>query len=154
QSNVDRQDLMLADIGLEDFAFVLLSQLINAFEASEPRRSGVDLIEPLDISIRNLALSGISADECDAISAELNAWTKGLDLSNREQLLRLKATIERSRRLAESYSEQVIASQLSKAERLGQATGVAEHAIRVFCEAEIRRHLIFQLSKLASILLR
>jgi phosphoglucan,water dikinase len=154
QSNGNRQDLILSDIGLEDFSFVLLSQMLNSFEASEPKRSGADLLEPLRLSIRNIALSGISADECEAILAELNAWTANLDPNEREQLLRLKATVERCRRLAETYSEKVIGSLLSRAEELGQALGVADHAVRVFCEAEIRRHLIFQLSKLASTLLR
>ena len=37
---------------------------------------------------------------------------------------------------------------------LGRALGVAEHAIRVFCDAEIRAHLVFQLSKQVSSLLR
>jgi phosphoglucan, water dikinase len=154
QSIGNRQNLMLGDIGLEDFAFVLLSQMLNSFEASEPKRRGADLLEPLRLSIRNIALSGISADECGAIIAELNAWTENLDSDDREQLLRLKATVERCRRLAETYSEQVIGSLLSRAEQLGQPLGVAEDSVRVFCEAEIRRHLIFQLSKLASTLLR
>jgi phosphoglucan,water dikinase len=154
QYNGSHQNFILADIGLEDFAFVLLSQLLNAFEASEPRRSGADLLSPLSLSLHNLTLSGISADECAATIGELDAWTKDLDPNDREQLLRLKATVERCRRLAETYSEQVIGSLLSRADELGRALGVAEHAIRVFCEAEIRRHLIFQLSKLTSILLR
>jgi phosphoglucan,water dikinase len=153
QSNGKGQDFILADIGLEDFAFVLLSQMLNSFEASEPRRSGADLLGPLDLIIHNLQLSGISADECKAIIAELKAWTNKLDPNDREKLLRLKATIERARRLAETYSDQVISSLLSRAEQLGRALGVAESAIRVFCEGEIRRHLIFQLSKLASTLL-
>jgi phosphoglucan,water dikinase len=154
QTNGNRQEFMLADIGLEDFAFVLLSQLINAFESSEPRRSGTELLEPLALTIRNLELSAISADECGAISAELHAWRENLDPGDREQLLRLKATVERCRRLAERYSEQVISSLLSKADKLGRALGVAEHAIRVFSEAEIRSHSIFQLSKLVSHLSR
>jgi phosphoglucan,water dikinase len=48
----------------------------------------------------------------------------------------------------------VVALLLSRAEELGGALGVAEHAIRVFCEAEIRSHLVFQLSKVASLLLQ
>ena len=76
------------------------------------------------------------------------------DPGEREQLLRLKATVERCRRVAELYSDEVISSLLARAERLGQALGVAEHAIRVFCEAEIQSHLVFQLSKMASLLLR
>jgi phosphoglucan,water dikinase len=154
QSEDEWQELILADIGLEDFCFVLLSQMLNSFEGSEPKRSGAELLEPLRFSIRNLSLSGIAAGECGAIIAELNAWTKNLDPNEREQLLRLRATIERCRRLAETYSEQIIGSLLSRSEELGKAVGVQENAIRVFCEAEIRRHLIFQLSKLASTLLR
>jgi phosphoglucan,water dikinase len=154
QSNGERQDFMLADIGLEDFAFVLVSQLINAFESSEPRRSGVELLEPLALIIQNLVLSGISADECCVIGAELNAWRENFDAADREQLLRMKATIERCRLVGESFSERVIGSLLSRAEELGRALGVTEHAIRVFCEAEIRSHLVFQLSKIVSLLLK
>ena len=154
QSDRNPQDLTLADIKLEDFAFVLLSQSLNTFDASSPTRSAADLLEPLRLSVRNLALSGISVAECAAITAELNTWTENLDPKDRDLLLRLKATIERCRRLAESLSEQVIGSLLSRAEKLGRALAVSEHAIRVFCEAEIRSHLIFQLSKLVSTLLR
>jgi len=148
------QEFVLADIGLEDFAFVLLSQLVNTFEASDPRRSGMDLLEPLVLTGRNLAMSGISREEWDAINAELDAWRENFDPRDNEQLLRMKATIERSRRLAESFSERLIESMLSRVEKLGRALGVEEHAIQVFCEAEIRSHLVFQLSKLTSILLR
>ncbi len=152
--NGNREEIILADIGLEDFAFVLVSQIINKFEAAEPRRSATDLLKPLGQVIRNVEMSSISTEECRAIGAELQAWTRKFDSEDREQLLRLKATIERGRRLAESYSEEVIASLLTRAEQLGSALGVAEHAIRVFCEAEIRSHLVFQLSKIASVLLR
>ena len=69
---------MLADIGLEDFAFVLVSQLINVFEAAEPRRSAAELLAPLGFVVRNLAISSISRDECGAITAELNAWRENL----------------------------------------------------------------------------
>src|SRR5262249_45653989 len=85
-SDDKQQHFLLADIGLEDFAFVLASQLINAFESSEPRRSGVELLVPLELIIRNLMLSGITADECSAIGAELNAWRENFDPSDREQL--------------------------------------------------------------------
>jgi len=41
-----------------------------------------------------------------------------------------------------------------RVEKLGRALGVPEHAIRVFCDAEIRAHIIFQLSKVVSHILR
>jgi phosphoglucan,water dikinase len=153
-ANGNKQQFILADIGLEDFAFVLVSQMMNQFEAAEPRRGAVDLLKPLGLVIHNLQLSAISTDECGVILAELNDWTRDFDSGDREQLLRLKATIERARRLAESYSDDVIGSLLMRAEQLGRALGVEEHATRVFCEAEIRSHLTFQLSKMSSVLLR
>jgi phosphoglucan,water dikinase len=69
-------------------------------------------------------------------------------------LLRLKATVERCRRLAENYSTHILGLFASEAEALGSAFGVQKNAIRTFCEADIRAHLIFQVSKLCSSLLR
>src|SRR5262249_60349722 len=37
-----------------------------------------------------------------------------------------------------------------RVEKLGKALGVPVHALRVFSEAELRSHLVFQLSKLVS----
>jgi len=87
------------------------------------------------------------------LDAELRAW-RPFDPASREQLLRLKATISRARRLAESYSERIMAWFPRRALALGQALGVPPTAARIFGEAEIRGHLIFQLSKLASSWLR
>jgi hypothetical protein len=56
--------------------------------------------------------------------------------------------------LAEDYSDRTLALFPERVEKLGRALGVAEHAIRVFCDAEIRAHIIFQLSKLVSHILR
>ena len=57
-------------------------------------------------------------------------------------------------RLTEEQSQRVLALFSRRVEKLGRALGVAEHAIRLLCEAEVRGHLIFQLSKLGAQLLR
>lgn len=149
-------DLLLADISLEDFVFVLASKIIN-FVA--PEKPSVDqpplspaLLEALRLTIANLAQSSVVPEECGALESELQAWTR--ELATREDLLRLKATAERSRRLAETYSDTIIKLFPRRAELLGQALGIPEHAAKVFSEAEIRSHLVFQLSKLVSALLR
>jgi len=41
-----------------------------------------------------------------------------------------------------------------RVEKLGRALSVAEHAIQVFCEANIRCHIMFQVSKLVAFKLR
>ena len=151
---LETQEFLLADIGLEDFAFVLLSEMVNAFDAAKTSAAWETLLDTLRLTIANLALSGVAPEECRAIEAELCAWEKNFDPSDREQLLRVKATADRARRLAEDFSDRITALFPPRVEKLGRALGVAEPAIRVFCDAEIRAHLIFQLSKQVSSLLR
>ncbi len=200
---LESQELLLADIGLEDFAFVLLSEIISALDVlpirtgeldpvsagarTVPDRSGLQkteaiphpgaslsslllragtargpasadawmtLLDTLLLTVANLAMSRIEPEECGAIESELRVWRQVFDPSEREQLLRLKATTDRARRVAEDYSDRVMALFPGRVERLGSALGVAEHAIRVFCDAEIRGSLVFQLSRLVSSLLR
>jgi phosphoglucan,water dikinase len=154
------QDFILADIGLEDFAFVLSSELLNSLERAsavkEPNQRAAPWLRCLGVLrmlTANLALSNIQPEECEAIGSELQAWAKQFDPAARDELLRLKATVERSRRLAEDYSGWIIELFAPCAEKLGRALGLAEHAVGVFCEADLRSHLVFQLSKLASSLL-
>jgi phosphoglucan,water dikinase len=149
-----RQDFLLADIALEDFAFALLSELANAFEANAAGATCPKLLEVLLQTLANLAMSQIEPDECGAISAEMRAWFRGFEPADREELLRLKATANRARRLAENYSDRIMAWFPPRALALGRALGVPEPAIQVFGDAEIRSHLVFQLSKLVSHLLR
>ena len=243
----ERQEFLLADIGLEDFAFVLLSRMVNEFdresgagdspglgpkatpaaegagaqlqpgpvaESVEPsparhfgvrwqaerdtalaraesdvlgypgrpkapsplppsprlRRTGRSagalqkatlpaglrwqpLLEALRLTVDNLALSSVEPEECRAIQSELGAWRHGFSPEDCEQLLRLKATAGRILRLTEEHSQRILALFLGRVEKLGRALGVSEPAIRVFCEAEVRGHVIFQLSKLAARLL-
>jgi phosphoglucan,water dikinase len=68
------QHLLLADIRLEDFSFVLLSQLINHFEASEDRMPWSPALYTLALTVENLRLSGFNVEECQAVESELNFW--------------------------------------------------------------------------------
>lgn len=150
----ENPELLLADIGLDDFAFVLLSEILNAFEAGSAGPAWEPWLEVLQQTVVNLELSRIAPEECGAIDAELSAWRTAFAAADREQLLRLKATVSRARRLAESCSDRIMALFPRRARTLGHALGVPPPAIQIFAEAEIRGHLIFQLSKLASAVLR
>jgi len=144
------EERMLADIGLEDYAFVVLSEHINAFEAN-PEVGWPELVEMLSLAFENAVLTGVEPEEAKAIRSELQAWgAEGL--LGRDPGLRLKATVERGRRMAESHSERVIALFASRAEKLGQALGVAEYAARVFGEAEVRGNFLFQVSRLCTLM--
>jgi phosphoglucan,water dikinase len=145
--SAEAQQYRLADIGLEDYAFVLLSRLINKMDFSGnwqwPLRA-------LALAVANMRLSGLDPAECAAVENELNTMLPAFDPKEREHLLRLKASLDRCRRLADGYAERVLALFPEKAEALGRALGVGEHAIKAFTEGDIRGSIVFQLSKLVS----
>ena len=153
-SGSEAQELQIADSRLEDFSFVLLSQLINHFEAPEDGMLWSPALYALALTVENLRLSGFDAKECQAVESELNFWRERFEPRDFQQLTRLKATLDRCGRLAEVYCDKILALFPEKVERLGRALGVAEHTIKLFCEADIRSHVIFQLSKLVALLLK
>eukprot|EP00262_Sarcandra_glabra_P011298 TRINITY_DN2713_c0_g1_i2.p1 TRINITY_DN2713_c0_g1~~TRINITY_DN2713_c0_g1_i2.p1 ORF type:complete len:1245 (-),score=236.50 TRINITY_DN2713_c0_g1_i2:241-3843(-) len=168
-----RQKWRLCEIGLEDYSFVLLSRFLNSLEAmggsswlaqnagSKNVGSWKHPLSALVFGIRQVGLSGWKPEECTAIVSELLAWQqKGL--SEREGnedgktiwALRLKATLDRSRRLTEEYSEVLLQIFPHKVEKLGKALGIPENSVRTYTEAEIRAGVIFQVSKLCTLLLK
>ncbi|GAQ78092.1 water dikinase [Klebsormidium nitens] len=172
-SLAQRQKWRLSEIGLEDYSFVLLSRFVNAVEekggpaalAEEAKKSNVQPFNfPLGatvLGIRHLGLSGWQTAECLAIENELHAWQhagivdrEGPVKDVKTWALRLKATLDRARRLAESYSEALLEIYPERSLKLGDALGVPENSVRTFTEAEIRASVVFQLSKLCSLLLK
>ncbi|MBW2317539.1 MAG: TIM barrel protein [Deltaproteobacteria bacterium] len=154
-TSAQQQGLQLADIRLEDYAFVLLSQLINHLATAGKENMQWPMAgHCLGLAILNLRLSGLDSFECRAIESELELWHESFTPKNREHVLRLKATIDRCRRLAERYSDKILSLFPEKVQRLGRALGVAKEAIRVFSEAEIRSHLVFQVSRLVDLVLK
>ncbi|KAG4126054.1 hypothetical protein ERO13_D10G133800v2 [Gossypium hirsutum] len=168
-----RQKWRLCEIGLEDYSFVLLSRLLNMLEAvgganwfadnleSKNISSWNDPLGALIVGVHQLSLSGWKPEECAAIQNELTAWQEkglfekeGSEDGKRIWALRLKATLDRSRRLTEEYSEVLLQLFPQKVQMLGKALGIPENSIRTYAEAEIRAGVIFQVSKLCSLLLK
>ncbi|KAI7741630.1 hypothetical protein M8C21_017639 [Ambrosia artemisiifolia] len=168
-----RQKWRLAEIGLEDYAFVLMSRYLNALDAAggaqylaekvnlKTVNSWNDPIGALVVGIRQLGLSGWKLEECKAIENELLAWQeKGLVEKEGSEdgktiwALRIKATLDRSKRLIDEYSEALLQIFPPKVEMLGKALGIPENSVRTFTEAEIRAGIIFQVSKLCTMLLK
>ena len=147
-------ELLLADIALEDFAFVLLSEIINECQAARPEQATEVQSRALLLAFKHLELSGVERPECQALQAELKQWGIIEPSAGREEILRLRATLQRCRRLAENFGARIIELFSARVKTLGHGLGVEEHAIRVFCESDLRSHLVFQVSKLVSSLLR
>lgn len=168
-----RQKWRLCEIGLEDYCFVLLSRFVNAAEAKGGSSWLVqDLVAnnvvpwnhpigSLVIGIHQIGLSGWKSEECFAIENELLTW-KQKGFSEREGTedgkhiwaLRLKATLDRARRLIEEYSEVLLKIFPDKVQTLGKALGIPENSVRTYAEAEIRAGVIFQVSKICTLLLK
>ncbi|KAJ0092874.1 hypothetical protein Patl1_26203 [Pistacia atlantica] len=168
-----RQKWRLCEIGLEDYSFVLFSRFLNAVEAKggahwlaenvESKNVGSwnDALGVLVVGVSQLGLSGWRPEECSAIRNELLAWQEtGLSVKEGSEdgkiiwLLRLKATLDRARRLTEEYSEVLLQIFPPKVEILGKAFGIPENSVRTYTEAEIRAGIIFQVSKLCTVLLK
>ncbi|KAK9088030.1 hypothetical protein Syun_030424 [Stephania yunnanensis] len=133
-------------------------------------RSFNDPLDALSTSIRQLGLSGWKPNECIAIENELQVW-KQKGLSESEGIssctgmdryfcnedgktiwaLRLKATLDRARRLTEDYSEILLQIFPQRVQMLGKALGIPENSVRTYTEAEIRAGLV---SKLCTLLLK
>ncbi|TKY50532.1 Phosphoglucan, water dikinase [Spatholobus suberectus] len=168
-----RQKWRLCEIGLEDYSFVLLSRFLNELEVmggarwlvanvqSKNVNSWNDPLGALIIGVHQLKLSNWKPEECGAIENELIAWSKR-GLSEREGnedgktiwTLRLKATLDRSKRLTDEYTEELLKIFPQKVQILGKALGIPENSVRTYTEAEIRAGVIFQVSKLCTLLLK
>ncbi|KAK6266128.1 hypothetical protein QUC31_016965 [Theobroma cacao] len=168
-----RQKWRLCEIGLEDYSFVLLSRLLNTHEAMgganwladnlESKNTGSwnNPLAALIVGVHQLNLSGWKPEECAAIENELTAWQEkvlfekeGSEDGKRIWALRLKATLDRTRRLTEEYSEALLQIFPQKVQMLGKALGIPENSVRTYAEAEIRAGVIFQVSKLCTLLLK
>lgn len=144
------QKLRLTEIGLESYAHLLLSQLVNRLYSANESETLMTVLKALPLVLRNLSLSGIELDECNAIESELNVWCKEFELNNHKQLLRLKATLDRCDRLANEFTTNLLNMFFVRVHNLGQALGLEKEFIYTYCEDEVRDSLVFQFSKLVS----
>jgi phosphoglucan,water dikinase len=149
EGGAQSQQRRLADIGLEEYAFVLLSEYANRLAVFKVEDSWKGLFKALHLALTNVRLGLIEPEECEVLVSELATWSHPFDNAHRLNRLRLKATLERIRRIGERYSAQVESLFTPRVENLGRALGVQEHAMRVFAEGDIRANVVYQLSKLA-----
>ncbi|KAL0746792.1 hypothetical protein Bca101_028794 [Brassica carinata] len=152
-----RQKWRLCEIGLEDYFFVLLSRYLNALESmggavqlakdveSRSVASWKDPLDALVLGVQQVGLSGWKQGECLAIGNELLAWRER-DLLEKEGeedgktiwAMRLKASLDRARRLTAEYSDLLLQIFPPNVEILGRALGIPENSVRTYTEAEIR----------------
>jgi phosphoglucan, water dikinase len=146
-----RSQLRLADIGLEEYAFALLSDCINRLGDKVLHGEWPALLRLLLITLENLRLSLIDPEECSALYSESSTWARAFSPQDRFHLMRVLATLGRARRLAENYTDRINQLFPPRVEELGRALSVMAHAVKVFSEGDIRGHIVFQLSRLVDV---
>ncbi|GAB4819879.1 hypothetical protein N2152v2_006925 [Parachlorella kessleri] len=158
-----RQRYRLCEVRTEDYAFVLLSRFINMLEekgGAGALAGGNDgtwalPLGALVLGLRHVGLGGFQLGECMAVERELTAWQKaGQLVESKDNALRLRATLLRLQRLTETYCAVLVEAYAQRAKQLGTALGLDPYLVTVFPEAEIRASVVFQLSKLCTMLLR
>ena len=152
-----RQRWRQAEMQALDYGFVLLSRFVAAAPSPEELAAGGDggWALPIGAVVLGLRQVGLSAGpgvarECAALEQELMAWQRAGGLTQRDAALRLKASLQRVRRLTQAFSQLVLGTLAPVAAQLGAALGVPEHVGAVFAEAEIRASVVFQLSRLVA----
>lgn len=143
-----RQSIRIADIELEDAGFAALAALGNRVEGEAA--IGAGWFAGVDAALGHLALSGTEREEAQVLRGEFASWADGFDLRERFQALRLKASVERARRICENHTRKVAAYFTPAVLELGAAFHLDRAQLEVFVEADIRANVVFQLSRLLS----
>lgn len=184
---VMRQRWRLAEGRCQEYAFMLLSRVANEIDlmgGSEALSKATDRSWALPIGatvlgLRHMGLQGLQPAEALAIEHELALWQRQGGLVDRDNALRMRASLERCLRFTEGFSEVLIELFTARAGRLGKALGVdpmrSVQGLRlslrplvgsmdntaapfprssIFTESEVRASVAFQLSKLCEVLLR
>ncbi|CDW77583.1 water chloroplastic-like [Stylonychia lemnae] len=143
------QYLQLADIELEQFLFVKLSEILAPVQQLNSYDEVKRILRISIVAIDNMMLSGFYQNELGILLNELNQFgVFGDKLENVTlRLKRLKSTIERALRLGKNFTSKIIDTFQANVFDLGKQFNVEKHSIEVYAESFVRSHLIFQFSK-------
>lgn len=148
----DAQSNTLTEIRLEEYSFTILSRINNELESSVELDWHLALSVLTDL-LDGLQISAVEPENAGCVARELRAWREPFDPHDRWQLLRMAGTVERARRLAETFSGRVHDLFGDRFDQLGEALGVRPESRRLLAESEIRTHPVFQLSRLCTAIL-
>ena len=168
-----RQAFRLAEIALEESAFVIMARALacagagvdgetdasrsSHFAAVLSSGDGVmwtRACEAASESLRHLSLSGWRSAECDAAAREMSASGAAFDASDPETALRVVAALQRARRVVEAHTAAVLEGFGDAPANLGRSFGLPPHVGEQYAESVVRAGVPFQLSRLVAPMLR
>ena len=179
ESVATRQEYRLAEIALEELAFVVMARalqcsgagvdgeqdsqyfvgMLNGGDAAFWRIAG----EATVAGLRHVAISGWKGGECEATAKDLEAWcgdaavlaqSGGSPIGTREAALRLRATLQRVRRIVESHADALSEAYGDVPTDIANAFGLPEHLGVTHVEALVRAGVPFQISRYVAPMLR
>ena len=176
ESVVQRQAWRLAEISLEELAFVVMARAAACSGAGVEGEGdgGAYFMSQLESNVamwqcaceaaaqglRQMAQSTWRPMECTAAAQELEAWcaagvAAGVSpISNPEDALRMRASLQRAQRLVEAHTSALIEGYGDSPAGLGEAFGQPHHVGQTFVDSIIRAGVPFQLSRLITPMLR
>ena len=174
-----RQAYRLAEIALEELAFVVMARALQCSgagvdgEADSAHfagmlRSGDSNFwrlagEAAALGLRHVAIGGWRGGECEATARELEAWcgndsvlasSGGNPIGDRESALRLRATLQRARRIVESHADALAEAYGNIPVDIADAFGLPSHLGVTHVEALVRAGVPFQISRYVAPMLR
>lgn len=168
-----RQAFRLAEIALEESAFVIMARALAcagagvdgetdasrlshfaAVLSSGDRVMWTRACEAASESLRHLSLSGWRSAECDAAAREMSASGAAFDASEPETALRVVAALQRARRVVEAHTAAILEGFGDAPANLGRSFGLPPHVGEQYAESVVRAGVPFQLSRLIAPMLR
>ena len=174
-----RQEYRLAEIALEELAFVVMARALQCSGAGVDGEADnahfVGMLQSGDQSfwrvaaeatadgLRHVAIGGWRAAECEATARELETWCSdaevlaqsgGSPIGDREAALRMRATLQRARRVVESHADALSEAYGNVPVDIADAFGLPEHLGVTHVEAIVRAGVPFQISRYVAPMLR
>lgn len=174
-----RQEYRLAEIALEELAFVVMARALQCSGAGVDGEADnahfVGMLQSGDQSfwrvaaeatadgLRHVAIGGWRAAECEATARELETWcgdaevlaqSGGSPIGDREAALRMRATLQRARRVVESHADALSEAYGNVPVDIADAFGLPEHLGVTHVEAIVRAGVPFQISRYVAPMLR
>ena len=147
-----RQVWRQAELAMEEYAFVLLSRCNNLME--EQSALGVEgenawrlAANVSAFALKHISLSGWKSLEAGILARELVAWCDSHASGDKDSAIRLKASLQRAKRLIDSHTHAIMSGFGDSPTQLASAFGFDAHIGATFVESIVRAGVPFQLSR-------
>ena len=154
-----RQEYRLAEIALEELAFVVMARALQCSGAGVDGEADnahfVGMLQSGDQAFWRVAAEATARElETWCGDAAVLAQSGGSPIGDREAALRVRATLQRARRVVESHADALSEAYGNVPVDIADAFGLPEHLGMTHVEAIVRAGVPFQISRYIAPMLR